>query len=115
MALLARLAVRNHGLDEMVEKHFDMSRKFFQLPVEKKMEIITDGNAKCASGRSHARSGDAAIPEHAIADPISCLGVDVAMPPGRGWSGPSWAGTRLTWFKAAGTLTSARHPRYTPS
>jgi isopenicillin N synthase-like dioxygenase len=42
--------VRNHGLDEVVGKHFDMSRKFFQLPVERKMEIITDENAKCGSG-----------------------------------------------------------------
>ena len=45
----ARAPVRNHGLDEMVEKHFDMSRKFFQLPVEKKMETILNENAKCAA------------------------------------------------------------------
>ena len=60
MPVAARVAVRNHGLDEMLEKHFDMSRKFFQLPVEQKMESILDENAKCAASSRSMR----AVPHH---------------------------------------------------
>ena len=45
--------VRNHGLDETMEQHFEMSKRFFQLPTDDKMETILDENAKCAVSACH--------------------------------------------------------------
>ena len=39
-------AVSNHGLQNLLEEHFKESRKFFELPLEKKNEIIVDANSR---------------------------------------------------------------------
>ena len=31
--------MRNHGLEALVDRHFEESRKFFELPLEEKMDI----------------------------------------------------------------------------
>jgi len=41
--------VRNHGLDAMMEEHFRMSKRFFQLPADRKLETMLDENAKYAA------------------------------------------------------------------
>ena len=41
--------MRNHGLDAMMEEHFRMSKRFFQLPTDRKLETMLDENAKCVA------------------------------------------------------------------
>jgi len=40
--------VSNHGLDDLVTKQFGAARAFFELPTERKMEIMVDKYHRCS-------------------------------------------------------------------
>jgi isopenicillin N synthase-like dioxygenase len=39
-------AVSNHGIEQLVERHFAETRKFFQLPQAFKEEVLVDSNSR---------------------------------------------------------------------
>ena len=42
----------NHGLDDLIERHFEQTRAFFSLPMKRKMDIMIDSHHRCTLLRS---------------------------------------------------------------
>ena len=37
----------NHGLERLIERHFEQTRAFFALPMKRKMHIMIDSYHRC--------------------------------------------------------------------
>jgi isopenicillin N synthase-like dioxygenase len=47
--LLRSFAVRNHGLEDLIQRHFEQTRAFFALPMKRKMDVMIDSYHRCGA------------------------------------------------------------------
>jgi isopenicillin N synthase-like dioxygenase len=54
-------AVSQHGLDDLVERQFAAARAFFELPIERKMEIMVDKYHRCVRVSDASRGPEVTV------------------------------------------------------